>query len=196
MSVAAVILAAGKGNRMGGPKWQLTMPSGELIVQHLYRQFCQFGCETVLVVSADDYDLLAKDERFGNIQLAINSRYDLGRLYSLQCGLKHLASAKPTFVHNIDNPYVSQDVLSNLLNGMAGFDYALPQFDRRGGHPLIMAGKLAERIVTIENTFPDFRTFLQGYRGNRVTVDSPEILLNINTPEEYSRFCNLHGNQP
>lgn len=191
--VAAIILAAGKGSRIGCPKWQLKMPNGEYFVQHLLRQFSQFECETVLVVNADDYEFLSKDEYFSNIPLAINNRYDLGRLYSLQCGLRQISSVMPCFVHNIDNPYVNQELLSHIYKGLAGFDYALPHFEGRGGHPLLIGEVLVQRILSIANSTTDFRDVIQGFRGNRIPFGTPEILLNINTPEDYSQFFDSFG---
>lgn len=193
LPVAAVILAAGRGSRMGGPKWQLKMPSGEPIVQHLNRQFCQFGCETVLVVNADDYEFLSKDKYFSNIPLAINNRYDLGRLYSLQCGLRQISSLKPCFVHNIDNPYVNQGLLSHIYKGLTGFDFALAHFEGRGGHPLLIGEVLVQRILNIANSTTNFRDVIQGFSGNRIPFGTPEILLNINTPEDYSQFFDSFG---
>lgn len=188
MRIGAVILAAGKGSRMGQPKWQLKMPDGNYIYHTLIKKFSDYGCKTVLVVNEDDYSLIEPDVELENIDLAINNRLDFGRLYSLQCGLKKLPSTQMCFVHNIDNPYVNNDLLSRLERSLSGYDFALPEFERRGGHPLLIGSKLIERILNYVEIYPDFREVLAEFSGKRVPYKQPEILLNINTPEDYQKF--------
>ena len=191
--VSAIILAAGRGIRMGCPKWELRMSSGEYLISHTYRQFSQFGCETVVVVNGDDVNQTFFEEVFAGIRYAINNRYDLGRLYSLQCGLKELSAVSPCFVHNIDNPFVSQELLSTLVAGLDGYDYALPQFQDRGGHPLLVGKDVVAEIEAFQGLLPELRQVLGTYNANRINVSNPNILLNINTPEDYQRFLRLRG---
>lgn len=188
MPIGAVILAAGKGSRMGQPKWQLKMPNGDYFYISLIEKFKEYGCETVLVVNEDDYSLIKPSIDSHDIDIAINNRLDLGRLYSLQCGLKKLKSVQLCFVHNIDNPFVSNDLLAKLENGLAGYDYTLPEFENRGGHPLLIGSKLIEKILKFNEPYPDFREVLAIYTGLRIPYHNSKILLNINTPEDYKTF--------
>jgi molybdenum cofactor cytidylyltransferase len=188
MPIGAVILAAGKGSRMGLPKWQLKMPDGDYFYTSLVEKFKEFGCETVLVINEQDYIKLAPQLNSQNISYAVNSRLDLGRSYSLQCGLKKLSSVDFCFVHNIDNPYLSSDLLKALTARIGNFDYALPEYNKKGGHPLLINSKIINRILSVENSFTDFREVLAEFNGIRVPFNQPEILLNINTPEDYEKF--------
>jgi len=188
MPIGAVILAAGKGSRMGLPKWQLKMPNGDYFYISLVEIFKEFECETVLVINEQDYIKLAPQLNSQNISYAVNSRLDLGRSYSLQCGLKILSSADFCFVHNIDNPYLSSDLLKTLKARIGNFDYALPEYKGKGGHPLLINSKIINRILSVENSFTDFREVLAEFNGIRVPFNQPEILLNINTPEDYEKF--------
>ena len=188
MSIGAVILAAGKSSRMGTPKWKLELPNGEFIANHLYNQFTIFGCDTVIVLNDMDYELASVDKHFCGVKFVKNSRLDLGRLYSLQCGLKNLSSNNPCFVHNIDNPFVSNDLLTKLKSGLAGFAYALPEFEGQGGHPLLIGSSIVEHILQFKETIPDLKQVLCEFEGNRVKIDNPKILININTPEDYEMF--------
>jgi molybdenum cofactor cytidylyltransferase len=188
MSIGAVILAAGRGSRMGLPKWQLRLSSGQFFYQYLLNQFKDLGCETVIVVNSDDYELLKHDKQISDIKIVRNNRVDLGRLYSLQCGLRSLSENKHCFVQNIDNPFICEDLLATLKSGITHFDYALPEFDGRGGHPLLIKDIIAKQILQYHEQFPDLREVLGIYKGNRIPYSNPNILQNINTPEDYERF--------
>ncbi len=188
MLIGAVILAAGKGSRMGLPKWQLKMPDGEYFYHSIVKKFIEYGCKTVLIINEEDNINLAPQLKSQNIDYAVNSRFDMGRSYSLQCGLKKLSSVDFCFVHNIDNPYLSADLLKTLTSAVGNFDYALPEYIGKGGHPLLINSKIINRIVNLENNFPDFRELLAEFSGIRVPYNQPEILLNINTPEDYQKF--------
>lgn len=187
MISGAVILAAGKGGRIGCSKWQLKMPNGEYFYEYICNAYTQFGCETVLVVNADDAETISQKLPEG-VKLAINNRLDLGRLYSLQCGLKQLSLPKPCFVHNIDNPYVSAELLTTLLNGLIGFDYAIPQLKGKGGHPLLIGSSIFEQVMQSNSQLSDLRQTLNYFKGNRLEFENSSILLNVNTLENYKRF--------
>ncbi len=188
MPIGAVILAAGKGSRMGLPKWQLKMPNGDFFYNSLINIFQQFGCNTILVINEHDHLNLAPQLKSKKISFALNRRLDLGRSYSLQCGLKNLSSVDYCFVHNIDNPYLSNDLLNTLLLNIINFDFALPEHNGKGGHPLLINSKIISRILSLENNYLEFREVLAEFNGTRVPYKQPEILLNINTPEDYQKF--------
>jgi CTP:molybdopterin cytidylyltransferase MocA len=160
MSIGAVILAAGKGSRMGNPKWRLTMPNGEYFYQYLNNTYKRLGCETVTVVNNDDYEAIKSEIDSSNINITKNNRLDYGRLYSLQCGLKSLSDSKHYLVHNIDNPFISKDLLSILISAVSDYDFALPEYGGRGGHPLLIKNKVAERIIQCNEPYPDIRDVL------------------------------------
>ena len=183
-----LILAAGHSSRMGMPKWQLRMPSGEYFAGYLYNRFRAFGCNVHMVVNKDDFESISADDELKNIPLVLNSRPDLGRFYSLWCGLEQLADTKACFVHNIDNPFVNLQVLQKLIQALQDFDYALPEYQRKGGHPLLISPDMVQQILQYHEPWPDLRSFIGNYRGKRVPVDFPEILFNINTPQDYRHF--------
>jgi CTP:molybdopterin cytidylyltransferase MocA len=164
------------------------MPDEEFFYHSLVKKFKEYGCETVLVVNEYDYSLIKPDIDFHSIDIAINNRLDLGRLYSLQCGLKQLMAVQKCFVHNIDNPFVSNDLLAQLERGLTSYDYTFPVFESRGGHPLLIGSRIINQILKFNEPFLDFREVLASYSGFSIPFNKPEILQNINTPEDYERF--------
>lgn len=184
----ALLLAAGHSSRMGTPKWQLRMPSGEFFAGYLYRRFKEFGCNVRMVVNSDDFAAISSDEELKNIPLVLNSRPDLGRFYSLRCGLEQLPEASHCFLHNIDNPFVEPGLLEVLQTALGDHDYVLPEYQGRGGHPLLISRAMVLQVLQQKEPWPDLRSFIENFHGKRVSVEFPQILFNINTPEDYQHF--------
>ncbi|TVQ83694.1 MAG: hypothetical protein EA393_15080 [Bacteroidetes bacterium] len=184
----ALLLAAGHSTRMGTPKWQLRMPSGEYFAGYLYNRFREYGCHVLMVVNGDDFKSISSDDELKNIPLVLNSRPELGRFYSLRCGLEQLPDTSPCFVHNIDNPFVNPQLLHVLKSALGDNDYVLPEYKGKGGHPLLISPGMVQRILQQQEPWPDLRSFMGNFRGKRVPVEHPEILFNINTPGDYRRF--------
>lgn len=184
----AIILAAGSATRMGFPKWQLKMPSGEYFAEFIYNCYARFGCQTVVVLNATDFEAFAGDERLSALRAVCNPHPDRGRFYSLLCGLRSLPAGHACFVQNIDNPFVSEALLKVLTDSLDGNDYVFPQYRGRGGHPLLLSPALARLAAETDPPFQEFRTFLSGFRGMAMPCQSPEVLHNINTPADYRNF--------
>ncbi len=184
----ALILAAGHSSRMGTPKWQLRMPSGEYFAGYLYRRFREFGCNVLMVVNSDAFAAISSDDALKNIPLVLNSRPYLGRFHSLRCGLEQFPDVSPCFIHNIDNPFVNSGLLDELKTALGDYDYVLPEYQGRGGHPLFIGLVMVQQVLQQKEPWPDLRSFIENFHGKRVSFEFPEILFNINTPQDYQRF--------
>ena len=65
------------------------------------------------------------------------------------------------------------------------YDFAVPIFNNRGGHPVLLNKKPVEDIVSAQNTNQNFKIFLKKYRRINVPVNDENILVNINTQDDY-----------
>ena len=95
-----------------------------------------------------------------------------------------------SFVSNIDNPFVNQDVLNRLASKGEGFNYVNPTYNGKGGHPFLISEKVITDLVSEEKDQFHLKEFLIGYTRKSVEVSDEKILVNINTEEEFKRFFN------
>lgn len=125
---AAVIVAAGKGLRVGGdvPK-QFRDWRGKPLIRHSVEHLIQMGASPVVVVIADGADIHA------NTALAGLSGYTLvtggaTRQDSVRAGLEALASATPlhVLIHDAARPDLPAEVAQRLLEGLADHAGAIP----------------------------------------------------------------------
>ncbi len=189
-NVDAIILAAGKGSRMGRPKWQLKMRSGQNFYSFLCCKYIDFNCETVIVVNHEDVGFFKNNNDIDNIKIAVNDKPELGRMYSVKCGLLKLGNYRNTFIHNTDNPFLNNTLINLLNNNIANYDYVLPQFNDKGGHPLLISSATAEMMSKLKSPYPNIRAVLKKLKAGRIDFPNSDILLNINTPEDYNGFLN------
>jgi len=187
----AIILAAGQSIRMGKPKFLLEHPSGGTFLSYLINIYLRSGISELVVV-VNDSDFRKHQETLQNIgkrvQLIINRHPEKGRLYSIQLGVSALSSIRPCFIHNIDNPFMSKDLLNQLFDHLGTLDFIKPVFDKKGGHPLLLSEKIIGVLRDNESEFQDFRQLLDVFNGIRLEVDYQEVLLNINSRKDYDSF--------
>jgi 2-C-methyl-D-erythritol 4-phosphate cytidylyltransferase / 2-C-methyl-D-erythritol 2,4-cyclodiphosphate synthase len=120
MQTAVIIVAAGRGSRMGGPvpkQWQ--MLAGEPVLAHTLRAFA--GMRVVLVIHPDDRDRAAD---FGVDLVEGGSTRDA----SVLAGLRALegSGAEAVLIHDGARPLVSRALIGRLVAALERHEGAAP----------------------------------------------------------------------
>ncbi|MFC2096275.1 NTP transferase domain-containing protein [Bacteroidota bacterium] len=188
---SAIILAAGKSERLGFPKISLKYDENTTFVEHIVKEYKLFGCkEIILVVNEISNKYLVDNEIIfhNNVKIVINEHPDWHRFYSLKIGAKSLSETRQSFVHNVDNPFVNHSVLRQLAKSVNAADYLNPEYSKRGGHPILISERIIKDVKTVQENQLHFKEFLSTYPNLKVQVDDKNILVNINTEEEYIKY--------
>ncbi len=191
MGCSVVIPAAGNSGRMGRPKFALPFKGDITFIEELTSRYIGWGSgEIVIVLNPEGLKVFnnLNIDLSDTVKIVINKQPASGRLFSVKTGFASLEDRSCVFVHNVDNPFVSDDVLNALFNSVAGFDFVYPVYNGRGGHPVLLTEKVIEDILS--NEYPDrnFRDILKGFTGGKVKVDFEKVTVNINTTDEYKRM--------
>jgi molybdenum cofactor cytidylyltransferase len=188
--IAAILLAAGESRRMGVPKPLLEW-AGETLIEYQIHQLCDAGVDNVVAVlghSAGQVRPLA--ERAG-ASVVVNDRHAEGRASSLRAGATAIPpGAAEIAVLNVDQPRPTS-VTSRLLaeHLASGALITLPTHEGRRGHPAFLCGSLLPELLTTTDADEGLRTIIHRHDTDvsEVAFDTPIVLLDINTPEEYER---------
>jgi CTP:molybdopterin cytidylyltransferase MocA len=195
LPVVTVVLAAGKGERIGGPKALLAWPDpsgkGEvpLAIAHAEARLQAESGRAVLVVRKEVANALLGFVRPG-IDLLVSSADDaLGPAGSLATAAARLAKEETlVIVTPVDTPPAAAATVALLVDRLVeGPDLvaARPVQGGRGGHPVVLrAGWLLSRFAVPKP--PTLRDALGelGPACASVDVDDPRVRVDLDTPGE------------
>jgi molybdenum cofactor cytidylyltransferase len=184
VSVHGIILAAGASTRMGSPKALLKF-GGRTALELLTATFRACGLEVVAVIPPDDA-LDAEARRLG-VTPVRNPIAHLGRTGSLQFGLRELPQDRDVLMTPVDCPLVAVKSCQAVLAAVKFHAILRPTFEGRGGHPVFLSHTLRTEILALAAA-TSLRELIHRDPARRLDlpVDDPEILTNVNTPEDYA----------
>ena len=188
--ISVIILAAGNSSRMGKPKFLLEMPNRKVFLEHIIKQYFDFGCENIIVVFNEaGYKTAVEYYRYlpSKTQFIINPNHELGRFSSIKIGIKQISTSH-VFIHNVDNPYAKKEVLDQIYSERLNADVVKPVMNNKGGHPVLISKKICEDILLEKDDNLNLKGILSKYLTMKVEVNDKSILLNINTNEELEEF--------
>ncbi|MFB3119385.1 MAG: NTP transferase domain-containing protein, partial [Stenotrophomonas maltophilia] len=186
----AILLAAGESRRMGQLKallpWQ-----GDTLLGCQVSSLLQAGIHQVVVVLGHKQDrLLPLLEGQDRVFPVFNPDYQAGKTTSIKTGLRarQAADAQTLVLLNVDQPRTSETI-STLLSKHESSDclITIPVFQGKGGHPIILDYSLLPELLEIAEASQGIRAVVRKHkeRMQRVEMDTPEVLWDLNTPEQY-----------
>ncbi|MBP7169535.1 MAG: nucleotidyltransferase family protein [Bacteroidales bacterium] len=196
---SAIILAAGSSGRMGQPKALLPFDPQRCFARKLADEFLSFGCQRVVMVTNAQVAAQAVSAAYklNGIEIVINPNPELGRFYSFYLALQAIGNHY-VFMTNADNPFVGADILRALWRHAMQADYVYPVYEGRGGHPILISPRIVRAARAETNPDINLKEYLNRFSKACIPVPNDQILININTPEEYTRLIadgKLPGNE-
>jgi len=186
--IVAVVLAAGEGRRMGGPK-ALVPLEGTTFVQRCLQRLDRPGVAEAVVVVGPLQDRVAA--LLPGVACVPNPRASDGMLGSVLCGLDaaEARGADAVLLHPVDHPLVEATTVDRVVQALQdGALIAVPSLAGRRGHP----GGFARPV------WPALRAVAPERGARAVLADHPEWIVHveggagsvagIDTPEDYARL--------
>jgi CTP:molybdopterin cytidylyltransferase MocA len=154
MTTVGLVLAAGAGRRMGGPKALVRLAEGgPTLVETAVARVTAGGCDrVVVVVGASGAEVAARVEGTG-VEVVTADDWDEGMGASLRAGLTHLGAGDDdlALVTLVDLPDVGAEVIQRVLDA-AGPDgraaLARAAYDGVPGHPVALGRDHWAAVIT------------------------------------------------
>ena len=194
----AILLAAGESTRMGQLKALLPW-RGRTLLEHQTAALLEGGAERVVVVlghRADELRPLLEEEE--GVTWTLNPDYRQGKTTSIKAGLSALdpKSVEDILLLNVDQPRSAGDVAHILsIHRARGYAVTVPEYRGKGGHPVVLSASLLGELREIDEETQGIKAVVRRRPEsvNRIPLDNPEILLDLNTPEQYRAAVEAAG---
>lgn len=190
---AAIILAAGFGKRLKtiGVKPFLEC-YGKTFVELVVEKSKQINLDPIIVVTNNIF--FAQLQKLTlPVKAVINHNPARGMLSSILIGMEELGSnCDGFFLCPVDFPLVKQETYNQLLLTFENNKNCIikPQFNQKSGHPIIFPKILFEELkgAPLEQG-ARFVTSKYSHQTSFISVNDPGILININSPQMYQKYC-------
>jgi len=176
-NLAAIILAAGEGKRVGKAKWQLLF-QGQTFLDCIVSKIISAGIVDIVCVARENS--LPFDKR---IKIAINTTPENGMISSIFYGVKALTDFAGYLIFPVDHPEINSATLMQLQSAFIKNPKSvfIPQYQNRSGHPIIIPKHIAKQILA-DDYVGGLKEFLKnlGEKIAYVPVSDQGVLKNIN----------------
>lgn len=190
-TVAGLVLAAGSGRRIGGPK-ALLRYDGATLVEHAVRTLAGAGCEQVLVVLGAGADQVQDSADLAAARVHVNQAWSTGVGSSLRAGLTAAAktAAEAVLVVPVDMPGLTVEALRRVAVLPHPDALVCGTFDGRRSHPMLLGRSHWSGISTLARADVDVRPYLLARTGEVAEVACDDVARpdDIDTPEDAARW--------
>lgn len=197
--VVGVVLAAGRSSRMGTPKALLPL-DGRTFIERIIDAMREGGCTRVIVVTGVEAtgggaEVAQLAESLG-ANVVVNPVVGSEQIDSLRLALRSAGpDAAAVVMSPVDSPAIEASIVQGLLASIQdGAEVAVPTFGGRRGHPVAFSGELIKEFL--EGDLPEgARTVFRRHaaKTRAIPVEDAGVLLDIDTPEDYSRLREVRG---
>ena len=193
-SIAIIVLAGGNSSRMNFPKPWLVFEDNTTFLETIINRYKCLGFKKMVISLNKAFFLTDYADRIEFLELNAaviqNSYPEKGRLYSLYIALKELKEVDFAFIHNVDNPFVENEVINTLYKERNNVGSTIPTYNQKAGHPIIIGKAVMNEIVENYEKYETLKEVINQFDKKYVEVKSPNILTNINTPQDYKSLPN------
>ena len=186
----AILLAAGESSRMGRLKALLPW-RGQPLLRHQVSALRDGGADRVVVVLGHRASELSPLlEGLDGVDWVLNPDYLQGKTTSIKAGLSAVDRevVGEILLLNVDQPRSARD-MAHILETHRGTECSItiPTCGGKGGHPIALSAELLDELLAIDEESQGVKAVVQRRPEsvNRFPLENPEILLDLNTPEQY-----------
>jgi molybdenum cofactor cytidylyltransferase len=185
--IAAIVLSAGKSERMGHPK-ALLLYRGRTFLAHILDAIGSSRIEHTVVVVGHHRDAIQKALPLKHV--VFNPNYEQGMSTSVQAGLRALPpGVTGAALFLVDHPLIEAVTIDALLDKLQPGRIVLPVHNGRRGHPVVFAVELFDEILQL-SADEGLNTVVRREPGRviEVPVAAPGILRDIDTPDQFAKL--------
>lgn len=186
--VAAIVLAAGRSTRMGGPNKLLADIDGKKLVRVVTEQVLASKVSSVIVVTGHQHTEVEAALEGLQISFVYNPAFAEGLAGSVKAGVKSVPdTADAALICLGDMPLIDKQMIDRLLDAFAPDDGSLivvPVADGRRGNPVLWSRRFFAELTALQGDIGARHLIARhGEAVSEVEVIGNGAFLDIDTPE-------------
>lgn len=186
MCTEGVIIAAGKSERMS-PHLKLLLPlDGRSILRQSIFSMLPFVSRIFVVTGYRSDEIIRHIEDIEKVEIVYNPNHQQGMFSSIITGVSQV-KGEHVFLLPADCPFVSAEVYQKM--SQCNEDIVIPIYNNQPGHPTRLSSSAIRQLI-LEPEDSTLRSFIQRHPHRLIEVESPGILVDIDTPEDYKEAIN------
>jgi molybdenum cofactor cytidylyltransferase len=187
-NVAAIILAAGRSTRMGGPNKLLAELDGKKLVRIAAEQALASKASDVVVVTGHQADLVEKAVEGLKVRLVRNPDFAGGLASSVKAGIAAVSeNADGAVICLGDMPLIDAHLIDRLIEAFApdrGNLIVVPAADGRRGNPVLWSRRFFKELMTLDGDIGARHLIAKHAEAvAEVPVEGKSAFLDIDTPQ-------------
>lgn len=191
--IAAIVLAAGKSERMMGHPKALLRFRGRTFLEHILEAIADAGISSTTVVVGHHRTEIVSAFQLPSV--VFNPDYEQGMSTSVQAGVRALpAGVKGAGIFLVDHPLIDRATITALVAQVKPGGIVLPTHGGRRGHPVFFSSGLFSEILELR---PDQGLNIVVRRDPQRIIEVPAsnagVLHDVDTPEDFEKL--LHENR-
>jgi molybdenum cofactor cytidylyltransferase len=188
--IVGIILSAGESKRMGTPKQLLPWGKTIILQQVIDNATASHLDEVLLVIGSHAEEIASKITISSKTGIVVNHDFKEGMSSSVKCGIKNAPSGAEAFMLLLgDQPFISPVIINRVLDEYQKNKYGIviPVYNGKHGHPVIFAAQYRPELLAIADQ--GAKTVVNNHLRDilEVPLDVPEILTDIDTPQDYQK---------
>lgn len=192
--IRALVLAGGESKRMGLCKQTLPL-GGKPVIAHVLDSVFGAVTDGVTVVTGKHAAEIRNVLQGINVQVVENTVQTPDMASSVRMGLAAMEPVPESVMICLsDHPLVRMETIKQLLESRRTFPgyILIPEYQGRGGHPVIFPGKLLALLSQGGTLREIIRN--HGDRVIRIPVDDCGVVTDMDTPEDYKKIQDIYNN--
>jgi molybdenum cofactor cytidylyltransferase len=194
--ISAVLLAAGKSERMGKFK-QLLSINGKTFVEACADNLLASRADEVVVVTGHNQAAVRAALATRPVRIVDNPDYERGMASSIKRGVESAAGgARAILIGLSDQPLIGPDVLNQII---AEYEdnaplIVIPTYLGRRGHPILLDSSLRGEIVSMDLDIGLSQvTRAHDHQIRYVEVNSDSVLMDFDLPQDLEQLPTKTG---
>ena len=191
MKTGVILLAAGSSSRLGRPK-QLLNYQGKTLIQHSIEVALDSAMNDLVVVLGSNSELIQTGIESKEVPVLVHEHWEEGMSSSMQCGLRYLietSQVEQVILMLCDQPYVTQDLLDQLMNGKKASRKGIVACSYSGtvGVPALFDQHYFQELLALKGTEGAKKVILN-HQADTFLVDFPMGAVDLDTKEDVQKF--------